>query len=52
MWRAPLVYGVTFLAIFGVLWLTAEVAWRWLRGGGASEQYVSDRWLKDVNTER
>ena len=52
MWRAPLVYSVSFLAFFGVLWLTREAAWRWLRGGEVSEQYVSDRWLNDVNEER
>ncbi|GEM_PF-5299722 len=52
MWRAPLVYSVRFLAFFGVLWLTREAACRWLRGGGVSEQYVSDRWLNDVNEER
>ena len=44
--------SVTFLAFFGVLWLTRKVAWRWLRGVGVSEHYVSDRWVNDVNGER
>ena len=52
MWRLPLVYGVSFLVIFGVLWLLCELAWRWLRDTGTADDYVSASWVKDLNTER
>jgi len=52
MWRLPLVYGVSFLAIFGVLWLLCELAWRWLRDMGTTDDYVSASWIKDLNTDR
>ena len=52
MWRLPLVYGVIFLAIFGVLWLFCELAWRLLKNTGTAEDYVSSRWVKDFRTDR
>ena len=52
MLRLPLVYGVSFLAIFGVLWLLCELVWRWLKNTEKAEDYVSSRWVKDFRAER
>ncbi len=52
MWRLPLVYGVSFLAILAVLWLLCELVWRWLQDTGTADDYVSARWIKDSHTER
>ncbi len=51
MWRFPLAYGVSFLVIFGALWLLCELAWRRLRDAG-TDDYVSARWVENLNTDR
>ena len=52
MWRFPLVYGVSFLVIFGALWLLCELAWRRFRDSGTAADYVSAGWVENVNSER
>ena len=52
MWRLPLAYGVSFLVIFGALWLLCELVWRRLSHAGTADDYVSTRWVENVNTER
>ena len=52
MWLLPLVYGVSFLVIFGALWLVCELAWRRLKDAGTANDYVSARWVENGNTER
>ena len=52
MWRLPFAYGVSFLVIFGALWLLCELAWRRLKDAGTADDYVSARWVENVNPER
>ena len=52
MWRLPLVHGASFLVIFGALWRVCELAWRRLSRAGTADDYVSTRWVENVNTER
>ena len=52
MLRLPLVYCVSFLAIFGSWCLRCELAWRWLRGAGTADDCVSASRVKNGNTER
>jgi len=51
MWRLPLVYGVSFFVVLGVLWLLCQLAWRRLRDSGAADHYVSARWVEHLNTD-
>ena len=52
MWRLPLVYGVSFFVIFWALWLVCELVWRRISHAGTADDYVSARWVENLNTER
>ena len=49
MWGWLWTYGVAFVLVFSTLLLAVEMASRWSHRSGASDRYLSRRWVRELN---